>query len=290
VPRIFEKLYAAAQSMPDLDVEQRRDLARTLFGGQLRHATTGAAPIAPEILEFFDDAGVPVLEGYGLTETTGVATISTIEDHKFGTVGRALRGVDVEIADDGEIVMRGPNIFQGYFRNEDATREVLVDGWFHSGDIGEIDDDGYLRITGRKKDLIITAGGKNISPTNLENDLKQSPLISQAVVYGDRRPYLVALVTLDPEVAEKFASEHGLPTDLPSLAQHPDVIAAVQAVVDEVNERYARVEQIKRFVVLDHDFTQDDGHLTPTMKLKRNVVSKDYAEEFDRLYEGDASG
>jgi long-chain acyl-CoA synthetase len=286
VPRIFEKLYAAAQGMPDMDVEQRRELARALFGGELRQATTGAAPIAQEILEFFEDAGVPVLEGYGLTETTGVATISTIEDHKFGTVGRALPGVDIKIADDGEIVMRGPNIFQGYFRNEDATRDVLVDGWFHTGDIGEIDDEGYLRITGRKKDLIITAGGKNISPANLENDLKQSPLISQAVVYGDRRPYLVALITLDPEAAQQLASERGLPADLASLARHADIRAVVQQIVDDVNERYARVEQIKKFEILDHDFTQDEGHLTPTMKLKRNVVNDQYADEFDQMYEG----
>jgi long-chain acyl-CoA synthetase len=290
VPRIFEKLYAAAQSAPDLDTEQRGEIARSLFGGELRQATSGAAPIAPEILEFFDEAGVPVLEGYGLTETTGVATISTIEEHRFGTVGRALPGIDLRIADDGEIVMRGPNIFQGYYGNDDATRDVLVDGWFHTGDIGEIDDDGYLKITGRKKDLIITAGGKNISPANLENDLKQAPLISQAVVYGDRRPYLVALVTLDPDAAQQFANEHGLPADLATLSRHPKVLAAVQAILDDVNSRYARVEQIKRFEVLDHDFTQEQGHVTPTMKLKRNVVNEEYAEVFDRLYEGsDAS-
>lgn len=287
VPRIFEKLYAAAQSMPDVDVQQRRELAKSLFGGELRQATSGAAPIAPEILEFFEDAGVPVLEGYGLTETTGVATISTVEDHKHGTVGRALDGVDLRIADDGEIVMRGPNIFHGYYRNDEATADVLIDGWFHTGDIGEIDSDGYLRITGRKKDLIITAGGKNISPANLENDLKQSPLVSQAVVFGDRRPYLVAILTLDPEGAQQFAAERGLPTDLGALAATPELRAALQEVVDDVNSRYARVEQIKRFAVLDHDFTQDQGHLTPTMKLKRNVVNAEYADEFARLYEGD---
>ncbi len=287
VPRIFEKLYTAAQSMGDVDLEQRREIAKSLFGGELRQATSGAAPIAPEILQFFEEAGVPVLEGYGLTETTGVATVSTVEDHKFGTVGRALDGVDIRIADDGEIVMRGPNIFDGYYRNDEATRDVLEDGWFHTGDLGEIDDEGYLRITGRKKDLIITAGGKNISPANLENDLKQSPLISQAVVFGDRRPYLVAILTLDAEEAEKFATAHGLPTDLAKLAASPELRDALQAVVDDVNSRYARVEQIKRFTVLDHDFTHDDGHLTPTLKLKRNVVNADYADDFARLYEGD---
>lgn len=288
VPRIFEKMYAAAQAAPDLDIEQQREIARALFGGELRQAISGAAPIAQEILEFFDEAGVPVLEGYGLTETTGVATISTIEDHKFGTVGRALPGVDLRIADDGEIVMSGPNIFQGYYRNDEATRDVLIDGWFHTGDIGEIDDDGYLRITGRKKDLIITAGGKNISPANLENDLKQSPLVSQAVVFGDRKPYLVAILTLDPDGAQQFATEHGLPTDLATLAATPEIRAALQEVVDGVNSRYARVEQIKRFAVLDHDFTQEQGHLTPTMKLKRNVVNAEYADDFDQLYEGAA--
>ena len=162
---------------------------RAIFGGQVREGATGAAPIAPDILEFFYACGVPVLEGYGMTETTAVASVSTRENFKFGTVGRALPGVEIKIAGDGEVLIKGPNIFQGYYRNEEATRETIVDGWLHTGDIGELDDEGYLKITGRKKDIIITAGGKNLTPANIENDLKQSPWISQAVMHGDRRPF-----------------------------------------------------------------------------------------------------
>ena len=171
---------------------------RALFGGRLRTAVTGAAPINPEILSFFDAAGVLVLEGWGMTETSTAATISTPDDFKVGTVGRPFPGCEVKIADDGEILVKGPNIFQGYYKNPEATAETLVDGWLHTGDIGEIDSDGYVSITGRKKDIIITAGGKNITPANLEAEIKQHPLVSQCVVIGDRRPYLVALVTLDP--------------------------------------------------------------------------------------------
>ena len=178
---------------------------RGLFGGNLKLAVTGAAPINPEILEFFDAAGVLVLEGWGMTETSTAATISTPEAFRWGTVGRPFPGCEIKIADDGEILVKGPNIFQGYYKNDEATRETLVDGWLHTGDIGELDADGYLKITGRKKDIIITAGGKNITPANLEAEIKQHPLVSQCVVIGDRRPYLVALVTLDPEEAATYA-------------------------------------------------------------------------------------
>jgi long-chain acyl-CoA synthetase len=326
VPRIFEKIYGLATAdLAQASPEQReqfreaiklgvkvRDLqnrgepvpeelrkpfeaadetifkkVRALFGGRMREATTGAAPIAQEILEFFYASGCPVLEGYGMTETTGVMTTSTREHHRFGTVGRAMPGVEVRIAEDGEVLTRGPHVFKGYWRKAEATREVLdEDGWLHTGDIGELDEDGYLKITGRTKDIIITAGGKNLAPANLENDLKQSRWVSQAVMYGDRRPYPVALVTLDPEEVVPWAREQRLPEDMSALAEHPKVRELVQGVLDEANQKYAKVEQIKKFEILDHDLSQETGELTPTLKVKRNVVYDHYADVFERLYAG----
>ena len=183
---------------------------RNLFGGRIEQAVTGAAPIAPEILEFFYACGVPVMEGYGMTETSTSATVNRVEAYRFGSVGKPFHGVEVKIADDGEVLLRGPNIFKSYYKNEEATASTLVDGWLHTGDLGRVDEDGFLFITGRKKDIIITAGGKNITPANLENGIKQNRWISQAVVIGDRRPYLVALITLDPEEVPAFAEQHGL--------------------------------------------------------------------------------
>jgi len=321
VPRIFEKLYAMGTSAipaeqmgaireavaagveirahehrgEDVPAELREKFdpvdarlfkpVRDLFGGEVREATTGAAPIAQEILEFFYAAGVPVMEGYGMTESIGLGTVNRPDDFRFGTVGKALEGIEVTIARDGEILMRGACVFSGYWANEEATKEVLDDeGWLHTGDLGEIDDDGFLSITGRKKDIIITAGGKNLAPANLENDLKQSRYISQAVMYGDRRPYPVALVTLDEEEMATWAKEHGVDGDAASLAQNEEVRALVQAVLDEANRKYAQVEQIKRFTILDHDLSQEEGELTPTLKIKRNVVYERYADEFDDLY------
>ncbi len=324
VPRIFEKLYGLATAqLAHASPEQReefrqavklgvkvRDLevhgqpvpeelrkpfeqadkaifakVRELFGGKMREATTGAAPIAQEILEFFYAAGCPVLEGYGMTETMGVMTTSTRENHKFGTVGRAMPGVEVRIADDGEILTRGPQVFKGYWRNDEATKELLdPDGWLHTGDLGELDEDGYLKITGRKKDIIITAGGKNLAPANLENDLKQSPWISQAVMYGDRRPFPVALITLDPEEIAPWAKDQGLSEDPSALAEDPKVNELIQGVLDQVNSKYAQVEQIKKFKILDHDLSQETGELTPTLKVKRNIVYDRYADLFDALY------
>jgi long-chain acyl-CoA synthetase len=323
VPRIFEKLYTLASqnilekmSREDFDrivamgvkvrdlqnhgKEVPEELAgpfqqadeqvfagvRALFGGNLRQAVTGAAPIAHEILEFFYAAGVPVLEGYGMTETATVATYSTIEEHKFGTVGRALPGVEIKIADDGEILVKGANIFGGYYKNQDASFGAVENGWLHTGDLGSVDEDGYLSITGRKKDIIITAGGKNLTPANIENDLKQSQWISQAVMHGDRRPFPVVLVTLDEEEIVKFADEKGLSKDIPSLSQSPEVRELVQDVLDKANAKYAKVEQVKKFAILDHDLSQETGELTPTMKVKRNVVNEKYADLFDALYDG----
>jgi long-chain acyl-CoA synthetase len=317
VPRIFEKIYtlvtasgdpekiraatqlglkvreleAAGQPLPaqlrepfeQADKELFANV-RNVFGGRLRQATTGAAPIAKEILEFFYACGVPVLEGYGMTETATASTTSTLEHHRFGTVGRALPGCELRIADDGEVLVRGPHIFRGYYKMEDQSFGAIVDGWLHTGDLGSLDEDGYLTITGRKKDIIITAGGKNLTPANLENDLKQSRWISQAVMYGDRRPYPVALITLDPEEIVQFAREHDLPADPAALAREPKVRELIQGVLDEVNARYARVAQIKKFAILDHDLSQETGELTPTLKVKRNVINEMYEELFDRLY------
>jgi long-chain acyl-CoA synthetase len=259
---------------------------RAIFGGRVRHATSGAAPIAKEILEFFWAAGVPVLEGYGMTETATAATVSTVENHRFGTVGRALPGVEVKIADDGEILVKGPNIFNGYHNNADASFGAVNDGWLHTGDLGSLDDDGYLSITGRKKDIIITAGGKNLTPANIENDLKQCRWISQAVMHGDKRPYPVVLITLDEEEMPIFAGENDLPSDIPTLAASEQVKALIQAEIDRANSKYAQVEQVKKFTILDHDLSQATGELTPTLKVKRNVVNEKYAELFDALYAG----
>jgi long-chain acyl-CoA synthetase len=323
VPRIFEKIYTAATSSVEKEgglkkavfdwsisvgakmraaerngrrpgillsreyaFADKRVLSkiRGLFGGQLRLATSGAAPINPEILRFFDAAGVLVLEGWGMTETSTAATVSTPEDFKFGTIGKPFPGCEVKIAGDGEILVRGPNVFQGYHKNEEATRETIVDGWLHTGDIGEIDADGFITITGRKKDIIITAGGKNITPANLEAEIKQHPLVSQCVVVGDRRPYLVALVTLEPDEAIGYAKEHGLPEDLVALAANADVHAAIEAHVDKINQNFAPVEQVKKVAILAHDLSQENGDLTPTLKVKRAVVTSKHEQEIDALY------
>jgi long-chain acyl-CoA synthetase len=316
VPRMFEKIYTLANANADdpealkkaiqigLEVRQRQETGesvppdmqqafdqaeeklfvnvRNLFGGRIRQCVTGAAPIAREILEFFYACGVPVMEGYGMTETSTVATVNTPEEHRFGSVGKPLPGVEVKIADDGEVLIKGPNIFQEYYKNPDATAEAKEAEWLHTGDLGRLDEDGYLYITGRKKDIIITAGGKNITPANLENGLKQNRWISQAVVVGDKRPYLIALVTLDPEEAPAFAAEHGIPVE--TLHESEEMRAEVQKAIDEVNTHVGRVEQIKKFAILDHDLSQETGELTPTLKVKRNVVNEKYADLFDRLY------
>ncbi|HXR31820.1 MAG TPA: long-chain fatty acid--CoA ligase [Solirubrobacterales bacterium] len=323
VPRIFEKIYTAATSgiekegglkkaifnwaigigkkmreteranrKPGFLLRKQYEFAdkqvlskiRGLFGGNLRLAVSGAAPINPEILRFFDAAGVLVLEGWGMTETSTAATISTPDDFKIGTIGKPFPGCEVKIAEDGEILVKGPNVFQGYYKNEEATRETIVDGWLHTGDIGEIESDGFIKITGRKKDIIITAGGKNITPANLENEIKQHPLVSQCVVVGDRKPYLVALVTLDPEDAVSYAKENGLPEDPAQLAANGEVRKAIEAHVAKINEKFARVEQVKKIAILPHDLSQESGELTPTLKVKRAVVAAKHEQEIEQLY------
>ena len=259
---------------------------RGLFGGRLRLAVSGAAPINPEILRFFDSGGVLVLEGWGMTETSTAATIAKPDDFKIGTIGKPFPGCEVKIAEDGEILVKGPNVFQGYYKNEEATRETIVDGWLHTGDIGEIDSEGFIKITGRKKDIIITAGGKNITPANLEGEIKQHALVSQCVVVGDRRPYLVALVTLDPEEAAAWAKEHDLPEDPAQLVDNPEVRAEIEAHLATVNEKFARVEQVKKIAILPRDLSQEDGELTPTLKVKRAVVTAKHEPEIEKLYAG----
>jgi long-chain acyl-CoA synthetase len=323
VPRIFEKIYTAATSgiekegglkkkifdwaiktgakMREVERSGRKpgfllqrqyafadkqvlSKIRNLFGGRIRLAVSGAAPINPEILRFFDAAGVLVLEGWGMTETSTAATISTPDDFKVGTIGKPFPGCEVMIADDGEILVKGPNVFQGYHKNPEATDETIVNGWLHTGDIGEVDSEGFIKITGRKKDIIITAGGKNITPANLEAEIKQHPLVSQCVVVGDRRPYLVALVTLDPEEAVKYAQENDLPEDPAQLAQNADVKAAIEAHVDKINQNFARVEQVKKIAILPQDLSQESGELTPTLKVKRAVVAQKHEDAIEQLY------
>ncbi len=229
--------------------------------------------------------GIPIAEVYGQTEDTGPTTLNPVDRIKIGTVGPAIPGVEVRIAEDGEILVRGGNVFPGYFKDEAATGEMLEGGWMHSGDVGVLDEDGYLTITDRKKDLIITASGKNVAPQELENALKYHPLISQAVVVGDRRPYLTALVTLDVEALAKFAQEKGLPSeDAAELAGDPAVEEAIAAAVAAVNAEFSRAEGIKRWRVLPRDFMQELDEITPTLKVRRRAIIQKYEEDIESLY------
>jgi long-chain acyl-CoA synthetase len=261
-------------------VKQRIGLDR------LRYANSGGAPLAAEIAEFFHALGILIVEGYGLSECTTAATVNTREAFRFGTVGKALPGVELRIADDGEILLRSDTVFAGYLKDAAATGSVLAgDGWLHTGDIGSLDEDGFLTITDRKKDILVTAGGKNVAPQNLENDLKTSKYVSQAIVVGDRRPYVAALLTLDEAEIGRWAAEEGIePADLPSLAGDGRVRELIQGVVDEVNLPRSRFEQIKRFALLPRDFSIDEGELTPTLKLRRRTVQERFAAEIDALY------
>jgi long-chain acyl-CoA synthetase len=259
---------------------------RERLGGRLRTPISGGAPLAQEIAEFFDSIGIRILEAYGLTECTTGATTNTPEHWRFGTVGQAFPGFELRIADDGELLIKSDTVFGGYYKEPDATAEVLgADGWLRSGDIAEIDADGFVRITDRKKDIIVTAGGKNIAPQNIENDLKASKYISQALVVGDRRPYPAALLTLDAVEIGKWAEAQGLPADLATLVEDERVRALVQAVVDEVNRERSRFEQLKRFVILPRDFTLERDEVTPTLKLKRRTVMEHFSQAVDSLYE-----
>jgi long-chain acyl-CoA synthetase len=257
---------------------------RGVFGDRLVAAVTGAAPIGREVLDFFDACGVLVLEGYGMTETCAAATLNTPAEHELGTVGRALPGTDVSIAEDGEVRLKGPNVFAGYHRDLAATAEILQDGWVATGDLGELDAAGYLSITGRKKDLIITSSGKNVSPENIESALREARWISHAVVAGDRRSYLVALLTLDPDEAPRLAAQLGVEPDVPAMARDERVREALWSDIEAANRRFARIEQIKRFAILPRDLAQAEGELTPTLKVKRSVIYERYADEIAALY------
>jgi long-chain acyl-CoA synthetase len=255
------------------------------LGGRLRLPISGGAPLGKEVAELFDALDVRIMEGYGLTECTSAATSNHLLSYRYGTVGQALPGVELRVADDGELEMRSETVFAGYYKDPEATAEVLSeDGWLRTGDIATIDDDGFVTITDRKKDIIVTAGGKNIAPQNLENDLKASRFVSQALVVGDRRPYAVALITLDEPELHRWAAEQGIDATLPALADDPRVTALLQSVVDGVNRDRTRFEQIKRFRVLPRDFQLEQGEITPTLKLKRRVCLEHFAAEVDALY------
>jgi long-chain acyl-CoA synthetase len=260
---------------------------RAALGGRAGYAVSGGAALTERLCHFFRGAGVTVLQGYGLTETTAAATVNRPDRNKIGTVGQPLPGVGIKIAEDGEILISGGIVFPGYWHNEAATKETFAEeGWFRTGDLGALDDEGFLTITGRKKEIIVTAGGKNVSPAVLEDRLRSHALISQAMVVGDGRPYIAALVTLDPDGFEPWKARHGKPADatVASLREDPDLLAAVQAAVDDANQAVSRAESIRRFRILDGDFTVESGQLSAKLGIRRSVLAKDFAADIDALY------
>jgi len=296
IGRTYARLHSESKPIPTALLLQYRiaDLLvfrklRARFGGRIFFLGTGGAPISSEISEFLYAAGMPPTEAYGLTETSAPSTMSHTGQFRLGTVGKPLEDVEVKIAEDGEILIRGGNVFVGYLKNPEATAEAMKDGWFHSGDVGELDEDGFLRITDRKKDLIITAGGKNIAPQNIENLIKTDRFISQVMVYGDRMPYCVALITLDPEEMRRWATEQGIDFLSPGeLVENPEVVKLVRGIVDSKNQQLPRFEQIKKFRVLPEDFSQDTGELTPTLKVKRKFTSQKYWNLIEEMYKEDS--
>jgi long-chain acyl-CoA synthetase len=322
VPRVFEKVYngaeqkaaaegkgkifkAAAETAiaysraldaggPGLVLKARHKLfdvlvygkLRAAVGGRVQYAVSGGAALGERLGHFFRGVGITILEGYGLTETTAPASVNRPTAIKIGTVGRPIPGVDLRIAEDGEVLVRGVNVLRGYWNNEAATKEALEDGWFHTGDLGSLDEDGFLRITGRKKEILVTAAGKNVAPAPLEDRLRAHPLISQCLVVGDGRKFISALVTLDEEALGPWKERHGKPASMgiDDLRRDPDVIAEVEAAVAEANKSVSHAEAIKKYVILGVDFTEEAGHMTPSLKVKRNVVMKDFADEIDALY------
>jgi long-chain acyl-CoA synthetase len=261
---------------------------RAATGGRVRYAVSGGAALGERLGHFFRGTGITVLEGYGLTETSPVISANRPDGNKIGTVGPPIPSVSVRIADDGEILTTGPNVFGGYWHNEAATKEMVdPDGWLHTGDLGELDEDGYLRVTGRKKDIIVTAGGKNVAPAVLEDRLRAHPLVSQCMVVGDGRPFVACLVTLDEEAIGPWQARHPnlAHASLAELAEAPELIAEIQAAVDEANKAVSRAESIRKFRVLPVDFTEQNGYLTPSLKVRRGVVAKDFAADIDAIYE-----
>ena len=260
---------------------------RAALGGRTQYAVSGGAALSERLGHFFSGAGVTVLEGYGLTETTAAATVNRPDRVKIGTVGLPLPGVAIRIAEDGEILIKGVNVFPGYWRNEAATKEVFTeDGWFRTGDVGELDEEGFLRITGRKKEMIVTSGGKNVAPAVLEDRLRSHGLISQCMVVGDGKPFVAALITLDTEAFELWKKRHGKPADatIAALRDDPDLVAAVQNAVDDANQAVSRAESIRKFRILDVDFTQEAGQLSVKLGIRRSVLHKDFAADIDALY------
>jgi len=259
---------------------------RAALGGKCELAISGGAPLGSRLGHFYRGIGVTIYEGYGLTETTAAFAVNTIGFQRVGSVGRPLPGNTVRIAEDGEIQLRGPVVFDGYWRNEVATAESLDDGWFRTGDLGSVDDDGYITISGRKKELIVTAGGKNVSPAGLEDQLRAGALISQAVVVGDQKPFIGALITLDPDAFDRWKSSHGKAADATAadLQTDPELVAEIDAAVADANKSVSHAESIKKYRLLPHDFSEENGELTPTMKLKRNVITAAYADEIESIY------
>ncbi|WP_435769332.1 AMP-dependent synthetase/ligase [Nocardioides sp. SYSU DS0651] len=259
---------------------------RTALGGECRFAVSGGAPLGERLGHFYRGIGVTVLEGYGLTETTAALTVNLPDALKVGTVGRPLPGTAVRVADDGELLFRGGQVFRGYWRNPDATAETLdADGWIHTGDVGEVDDEGFVRITGRKKEILVTAGGKNVAPTVLEDRVRAHPLVSQCLVVGDGQPFIGALVTIDEEALPFWAEQHGKSGGVTDLIDDDDLRAEVQAAVDEANKAVSKAESIRKFTILPTDWTEEAGQVTPSLKLKRNVVMRECRDEIAALYE-----
>jgi len=322
VPRVFEKVYNSAEQKAEaggkgkifraaaraaVDYSKAQDdghiplglklrfavldrlvlsKLREALGGRVKYAVSGSAPLGSRLGHFYKALHVKVLEGYGLTETTAPATVNRPEKFKIGTVGPAMPGVSIRIADDGEVLVKGINVFDGYWKNDKATSETFDGEWLQTGDIGSLDDDGYLTITGRKKELIVTAGGKNVAPSYLEDPIRSDPLISQVVVVGDQKPYIAALITLDSEMLPVWLANNKLDArmSVADAAKHPSVIAQVQSAIDRANARVSRAESIRKFTILPVEFTEASGHLTPKMSIKRAVIMKDFANDIEALY------
>jgi long-chain acyl-CoA synthetase len=280
VPAMLQLAYSVAHFVTFRKLKERLGFDR------VRLAFSGAAPISPDVLRFFQAIGIPLREGYGMTEGTGVTCANQGDRVRIGTVGQALPGLEVKIAEDGEICFRGGNVFKGYFKNPQATAEVLeADGWMHSGDVGVLDGEGFLKITDRKKDLIITAGGKNIAPQNIENQLKFSPYINDAVVIGDRRKFLVAIIVIDEDNVVKYAQDNKIQyTTYATLTQHPEITKLIQKEVDAVNKTLANVETVKKFTVLSKKLFVEDGEVTPTMKVKRKYINEAFKDQIEAMY------
>jgi long-chain acyl-CoA synthetase len=282
---LVQKIYKAELRVAERLVFSR---IRRRFGGRLRFMVSGAAPLSPEVQLFFETLGIIVIEGYGLTETAAPISLNTPLANKRGTVGRLLPRVEVKLADDNEIMVRGPNVFVGYYKNEAATKEAFRDGWFLTGDIGEFDGDGYLKIKDRKKDIIVTAGGKKIAPQYLENMYVGESLIGHILVYGDRRKYITALIAPSPDGLEAFAGRNSITYTSPEeLVHHPLILQEIQTVVNRKNQRLATFEQIKKFLILERDFSVEDNELTPTLKVKRKVITEKYKSLLDSMYESE---